>query len=180
MQEEGWQMVEDPSRGWRKVVASPMPARILGNEYLRKMISDGVVVIAGGGGGVPVYQDVGGYFRGIEAVIDKDYVASILARDLDADLFIVLTNVPMVAENFGRPQQRWLRRLPVRRAREMLEANQFPPGSMGPKVRSAIQFVESTGKDVLITDAEHLKSALERTAGTFIVADGDVETATLP
>jgi carbamate kinase len=179
MQEEGWQMVEDPSRGWRKVVASPMPARILGNEYLRKMISDGVVVIAGGGGGVPVYQDVGGYYRGIEAVIDKDYVASILARDLEADLFIVLTNVPMVAENFGRPQQRWLRRLPVRRAREMLEANQFPPGSMGPKVRSAIQFVEVTGKDVLITDAEHLKSALERTAGTFIVADGDVETATL-
>ena len=179
MQEEGWQMVEDPSRGWRKVVASPMPARILGNEYLRKMISDGVVVIAGGGGGVPVYQDVGGYYRGIEAVIDKDYVASILARDLEADLFIVLTNVPMVAENFGRPQQRWLRRLPVRRAREMLEANQFPPGSMGPKVRSAIQFVEVTGKDVLITDAEHLKSALERAAGTFIVADGDVETATL-
>jgi carbamate kinase len=179
MQEEGWQMVEDPSRGWRKVVASPMPTRILGSEFLRQMISDGVVLIAGGGGGVPVYQDVGGYYRGIEAVIDKDYVASILARDLDADLFIVLTNVPMVAENFGRPHQRWLRRLPVHRAREMLDANQFPPGSMGPKVRSAIQFVEATGKDVLITDAEHLKSALERAAGTFIVADGDVETATL-
>jgi carbamate kinase len=179
MQEEGWQMVEDPSRGWRKVVASPMPTRVLGSLFLRKLILDGVVVIAGGGGGVPVYQDVGGYYRGVEAVIDKDYVASILARDLDADLFIVLTNVPMVAENFGRPHQRWLRRLPVWRAREMLEANQFPPGSMGPKIRSAIQFVEVTGKEVLITDAEHLKPALERTAGTFIVADGEVETAAL-
>jgi carbamate kinase len=140
------------------------------------LITGGAVLIAGGGGGIPVYKDVGGYFRGVEAVIDKDYVASILARDLEADLFIVLTNVPMVAENYGRPQQRWLRTLPVARAREMLEANQFPPGSMGPKVRAAIQFVEGTGKEVLITDAEHLKQALERKAGTFIVPAGEVET----
>jgi len=180
MQEQGWEMVEEQGRGWRKVVPSPRPTRILGSRMLHRMIRDGSVVIAGGGGGVPVYQDVGGYFRGVEAVIDKDYVASILARDLDADLFIVLTNVPMVAENFGRPQQRWLRTLPVGRAREMLEANQFPPGSMGPKIRAAIQFVEATGKEVLITDAEHLKKALAREAGTFIVADGEVETASLP
>ena len=180
MQEQGWQMVEEQGRGWRKVVPSPRPTRILGSRMLHRMIRDGAVVIAGGGGGVPVYQDVGGYFRGVEAVIDKDYVASILARDLDADLFIVLTNVPMVAENFGRPQQRWLRTLPVARAREMLDGNQFPPGSMGPKIRSAIQFVEATGKEVLITDAEHLKKALAREAGTFIVAEGDVETVSLP
>ena len=171
-------MVEEVGRGWRKVVASPMPRRILGSRMLRRMITGGAVVIAGGGGGIPVYQDVGGYYRGVEAVIDKDYVASILARDLEADLFIVLTNVPMVAENYGRPHQRWLRTLPVARAREMLEANQFPPGSMGPKVRAAIQFVEGTGKEVLITDAEHLKQALERKAGTFIVATGEVETGT--
>jgi carbamate kinase len=126
-----------------------------------------------------VYQDVGGYFRGVEAVIDKDYVASMLARDLDADLFIILTQVPMVAENFGRPNQRWLRRLPLDRARDMLRGNQFPPGSMGPKVRAAIQFVEATGKEVLITDTEHLKRALEREAGTFLMPDGDVETAVL-
>jgi carbamate kinase len=180
MQEQGWQMVEDAGRGWRKVVASPMPTAILGSRMLRQMVEDGVVVIAGGGGGIPVYQDVGGYYRGVEAVIDKDYVASILARDLDADLFIVLTQVPMVAENFGRANQRWLRTLPVARAREMLEAKQFPPGSMGPKVRSAIQFVEETGKEVLITDTEHLKKALEGKAGTFVVADGEVETASLP
>lgn len=177
MQEQGWQMVEDSGRGWRKVVPSPKPREVLGSVVLKKLIDEGVVLIAGGGGGIPVYQDVGGYYRGVEAVIDKDYVASILARDLDADLFIVLTQVPMVAENFGRPNQRWLRQLPVERAKQMLEANQFPPGSMGPKIRAAIEFVEATGKEVLITDAEHLKEALARESGTFIVADGEVVTA---
>jgi carbamate kinase len=179
MQEQGWQMVEETGRGWRKVVASPMPTRILGSQTLQRLISDGAVVIAGGGGGVPVYRDVGGYYRGVEAVIDKDYVASIMARDLKADLFIILTNVPMIAANYGRPNQQWLRTLPVDRAREMLAEHQFPPGSMGPKVRAAIQFVEETGKEVLITDAENLKKALAREAGTFIVADGDLENATV-
>jgi carbamate kinase len=179
MQEQGWEMVEEVGRGWRKVVASPVPRRVLGSRMVRRMVEDGVVVIAGGGGGIPVYQDVGGYFRGVEAVIDKDYVASILARDLEAELFIILTQVPMVAEHFGRPNQRWLRTLPLDRAHAMLEANQFPPGSMGPKVRAAIQFVEATGKEVLITDTEQLKQALERKAGTFIVADGELETAPL-
>jgi carbamate kinase len=179
MQEHDWKMVEDAGRGWRKVVPSPRPKRVLGSPMIRRVLQDGVVVVAGGGGGIPVYQDVGGYYHGVEAVIDKDYVASMLARDLDADLFIVLTQVPMVAENFGRPSQRWLRTLPLARAVEMLESSQFPPGSMGPKIRSAIEFVEATGKDVLITDTEHLKQALEREAGTYIVADGDVETATL-
>ncbi len=180
MQEQGWQMVEDAGRGWRKVVASPRPKRILGSEVLHRLIEAGAVVVAGGGGGIPVYQDVGGYYRGVEAVIDKDYVASILARDLDADLFIILTQVPMVAENFGRPNQRWLRTLPMSRAREMLDGNQFPPGSMGPKIRAAIEFVEATGKEVLITDAENLKKALERRSGTFLVADGEVETVAGP
>jgi len=180
MQEQGWQMVEDAGRGWRKVVASPKPKRILGSEVLHQLVARGAVVVAGGGGGIPVYQDVGGYYRGVEAVIDKDYVASILARDLDADLFIILTQVPMVAENYGRPNQRWLRTLPLARAREMLEGNQFPPGSMGPKIRAAIEFVEATGKEVLITDAENLKKALERRAGTFLVADGEVETVSGP
>jgi carbamate kinase len=179
MQEQGWDMVEEHDRGWRKVVASPKPTRILNSRLLARLIEDGAIIIAGGGGGIPVYEDVGGYYRGVEAVIDKDYVASILATDLGADLFIVLTNVPMIAENFGRPNQRWLRSLPVGRAREMLEANQFPPGSMGPKVQAAIDFVTATGKEVLITDADSLKPALERTAGTFIVADGDAEYANI-
>ena len=179
MQEAGWEMVEEPGRGWRKVVASPKPHRILGSRLLKRLIEDRAIVVAGGGGGIPVYEDVGGYYRGVEAVIDKDYVASILATDLNADLFIVLTNVPMIAESYGRPNQRWLRCLPVDRARTMMASNQFPPGSMGPKIQSAIDFVEATGKEVLITDADSLKQALERKAGTFIVAGGEPEYAVI-
>ncbi len=179
MQEAGWEMVEEPGRGWRKVVPSPKPLRILGSRLLKRLVEDRAIVVAGGGGGIPVYEDVGGYYRGVEAVIDKDYVASILATDLDADLFIVLTNVPMIAEHYGRPNQKWLRTLPVAQAREMMASNQFPPGSMGPKVQSAIDFVEATGKEVLITDADSLKKALERSAGTFIVADGEPEYVSL-
>jgi carbamate kinase len=179
MQEHGWQMVEDAGRGWRKVVPSPMPQRILGCDLLARLVERGAVLVAGGGGGVPVYQDVGGYFRGVEAVIDKDYVASMLARELDADLFIMLTQVPMVAENFGRPNQRWLRRLPVERAKEMMATNHFPPGSMGPKMQASIDFVEATGKEVLITDEESLKRALEGKGGTFLVREGEPEYANL-
>jgi len=179
MQEHGWQMVEDAGRGWRKVVASPMPQRILGSQLLKRLVENGAVLVAGGGGGVPVYQDVGGYFRGVEAVIDKDYVAAMLATELQADLFIMLTQVPMVAENFGRPNQRWLRRMPLTKAREMMTSNQFPPGSMGPKVQASMNFVEATSKDVLITDEDSLKRALEGRAGTFLVAEGEVEYATL-
>ena len=179
MQEHGWQMVEDAGRGWRKVVASPMPKKILGSHLLKRLVENGAVLVAGGGGGVPVYQDVGGYFRGVEAVIDKDYVAAMLATELEADLFIMLTQVPMVAENFGRPNQRWLRRMPLQKAREMMDSHQFPPGSMGPKVQASMNFVEATGQDVLITDEDSLKRALEGRAGTFLVADGEVEYATL-
>jgi carbamate kinase len=179
MQEHGWQMVEDAGRGWRKVVASPMPKRILGSQLVKRLVENGAVLVAGGGGGVPVYQDVGGYFRGVEAVIDKDYVASMLARELEADLFIMLTQVPMVAENYGRPNQRWLRKMPLGKAREMMESHQFPPGSMGPKIQASMDFVEATGKDVLITDEDSLKRALEGQAGTFLIADGEVEYAAL-
>ena len=172
MQEQGWEMVEDAGRGWRKVVPSPRPKRILDVSVIRRLVEGGAVVIAAGGGGIPVYQDVGNYFNGVEAVIDKDYTTSLLAQELDADLFIVLTQVAQVAENFGRPNQRWLQEITVAKAKEMLEQHQFPPGSMGPKIRAAIEFVEKTGKEVLITDAEHLKDALARTSGTYIVADG--------
>jgi len=175
MQEQGWEMVEDAGRGWRKVVPSPPPTRVLDVEVIRRLVDAGSVVVAAGGGGIPVYQDVGGYFRGVEAVIDKDYTAALVAEALEAELFIVLTQVPQVAENYGRPNQRWLSQLSAARAKEMLDQHQFPPGSMGPKIRAALQFVERTGKEVLITDAEHLKDALARKAGTFIVPDGSTE-----
>lgn len=172
MQEQGWQMVEDAGRGWRKVVPSPRPTRILDVGTVKRLVQGGAVVISAGGGGIPVYQDVGGYYRGVEAVIDKDYTASLLAQEMDAELFIILTQVPQVAENFGRANQRWLDVVAVSKAKEMLEHNQFPPGSMGPKIRAALAFVEKTGKEVLITDAEHLKDALARTSGTYVVPDG--------
>jgi len=172
MQEQGWQMVEDAGRGWRKVVPSPRPTRILDVGAVRRLVQGGAVVVAAGGGGIPVYQDVGGYFRGVEAVIDKDYTASLLAQELEADLFIILTQVAQVAENYGRPNQRWLGEIAAARAKEMLDQHQFPPGSMGPKIRAALAFVEKTGKEVLITDAEHLKDALARKSGTYVVADG--------
>ncbi len=172
MQEQGWQMVEDAGRGWRKVVPSPRPTRILDVGTVKRLVQGGAVVISAGGGGIPVYQDVGGYYRGVEAVIDKDYTASLLAQEMDAELFIILTQVPQVAENFGRANRRWLDVVTVSKAKEMLEHNQFPPGSMGPKIRAALAFVEKTGKEVLITDAEHLKDALARTSGTYVVPDG--------
>lgn len=172
MQEQGWQMVEDAGRGWRKVVPSPRPTRILDVGTVKRLVQGGAVVISAWGGGIPVYQDVGGYYRGVEAVIDKDYTASLLAQEMDAELFIILTQVPQVAENFGRANQRWLDVVAVSKAKEMLEHNQFPPGSMGPKIRAALAFVEKTGKEVLITDAEHLKDALARTSGTYVVPDG--------
>jgi len=172
MQEQGWQMVEDAGRGWRKVVPSPRPTRILDVGTVKRLVQGGAVVISAGGGGIPVYQDVGGYYRGVEAVIDKDYAASLMAQEMDAELFIILTQVPQVAENYGRANQRWLDVVNVSRAKEMLEHNQFPPGSMGPKIRAALAFVEKTGKEVLITDAEHLKDALARTSGTYVVPDG--------
>jgi len=177
MQEQGWEMVEDAGRGWRKVVPSPIPRRVLDVAAVRRLLDAGAVVVAAGGGGIPVYQDVGGYYRGVEAVIDKDYSAALLAQELGAELFIVLTQVAQVAENFGRPNQRWLSEITVSRAKEMLEQHQFPPGSMGPKIRAAIQFVENAGKEVLITDAEHLKDALARKSGTYIVADPGVAAA---
>ena len=164
MQEEGWQMVEDPSRGWRKVVASPRPARILGNEYLRNMISDGVVVIAGGGGGVPVYQDVGGYYRGIEAVIDKDRSAALLATGLGADALLMLTDVKAVEANYGTPEARAIHHATP----EEMRSFDFDAGSMAPKVSAGCSFVETTGGRAGIGALSDAVAILEGKAGTVI------------
>ncbi|HEX2162514.1 MAG TPA: carbamate kinase [Thermoanaerobaculia bacterium] len=171
--DHGWEMVEDAGRGWRKVVASPRPLEALGVPTLRRLLAGGDVVIAGGGGGVPVVRRDDGRLDGIEAVIDKDLTSSLLARDLGADLFVVLTGVPQVMADFGTPDERPLPRLPLAEARRLLAEGQFPAGSMGPKIRAAIEFVEATGRQVLITDVEHLAAAVAGDAGTAIVADGD-------
>lgn len=167
-EETGWVMVEDAGRGWRKVVASPKPLAIRGVEVAAALINRGHIVIAAGGGGVPVVVSEEGEIRGVEAVIDKDYAASMLAASLQADLFIVLTGVERVLRDFGKPTQVALPEMSVKMARELLAQGQFPPGSMGPKIDAAVRFIEAGGHEVLITRAESLAEALEGRTGTRI------------
>ncbi len=165
----GWTMREDAGRGWRHVVPSPKPLRVLNIETISHMLDSAAVVIAAGGGGIPVVRGRDGQWRGIEAVIDKDYASAKLATDLKADIFIILTGVPKVAIDFGKPTQRYLERMTVAEAEQHMADGQFPAGSMGPKVDSALQFVKSAKKQVLITDVEVLREALEGKDGTLIV-----------
>lgn len=169
--EHGWQMVEDAGRGWRKVVASPRPLEILGTEGLRELVGRGHVVIAGGGGGIPVVRGEDGRLAGVEAVIDKDFTSSLVARELSADLFIVLTDVPEVRRDFGTDDEAPIRELALTEARKLLALGEFPAGSMGPKIEAGIEFVAATGKKVLITDVDHLAEALAGEGGTALVPD---------
>ena len=165
----GWTMREDPGGGWRHVVPSPRPLRILNINTITHMLDTAAVVIAAGGGGIPVVKGRDGQWRGIEAVIDKDYSSSLLGANLGADLYIVLTGVPKVALDFGKPTQRFVDRMTVAEAEKHMAAGQFPAGSMGPKIDSAIQFVKSSGHQVLITDVEVVREALQGKNGTLIV-----------
>lgn len=163
-----WVMVEDAGRGWRKVVASPRPRAVRGVDVVAALINRGHIVIAAGGGGVPIVVSEEGEVRGVEAVIDKDYAASMLAAELSADLFIILTGVEQVAKDFGKPTEEALPVMTVETARRLLGAGQFPPGSMGPKIDAAARFIEAGGREVLITRAESLEQALEGRTGTVI------------
>src|SRR5437588_5227300 len=164
----GWTMREDAGRGWRHVVPSPRPLRILNIDTIVHMLDGAAVVIAAGGGGIPVVRGRDGQWRGVEAVIDKDYASALLAAELHADLFVIPTGVPKVAAHFGKPAQRFVDRLSVADAQRYLADGQFPPGSMGPKIEAAIQFARGSGKSVLITDVEHLRDALEGREGTLV------------
>jgi carbamate kinase len=168
MEENGWAMNEDAGRGWRKVVASPRPRGIRGVEVAALLVNRGHIVVAAGGGGIPVVVSEDGEVRGVEAVIDKDYAAAKLAAELSADLFIVLTGVDRVARDFATPRETPLPRLTVAEARRLLAEGQFPPGSMGPKIDAACLFVEAGGREVLITRAESLEDALAGRTGTVI------------
>jgi carbamate kinase len=172
--DHGGLMKADASgKGWRKVVPSPRPLEILGLDSVRDLLECNRVVIAGGGGGIPVVRETGsgGHVRGVEAVIDKDHTASLLARELGADLFMILTNVDRVMKDFGTEREEALARLPLAEARRLLGEGQFPPGSMGPKVQAAIDFVAATGRPVVITDIGHVHDAIDGDAGTAIVPD---------
>ena len=173
--EKGWLMVEDAGRGYRRVVPSPRPIDILNKRIIFELVQKGHIVIAGGGGGIPVIINQDGLIEGVEAVIDKDFTASLIARIIKADLFVILTSVDTVYINYGTPDQKALRLVTVEEMRKYLKEGQFPPGSMGPKIKAAIEYIEGGGKEVLITSSNKLRAAIERKAGTRIIAGGKDE-----
>ncbi|MBA3045467.1 MAG: carbamate kinase [Candidatus Thermoplasmatota archaeon] len=166
---EKWAVIEDSGRGWRRVVPSPKPLRIVEKDTIGDLLAKGKIVIACGGGGLPVIQLEDGTLDGVEAVIDKDYASSKLAQQLDLDELIILTSVDKVSLNFGKPDYVDLDILTVAEAKKHLKDGQFPPGSMGPKIESAIEFIESGGKKAVIASHENLVEAMRGKAGTRIV-----------
>jgi carbamate kinase len=166
---EGWTMVEDAGRGWRRVVASPRPQRLIEREAILALIQQGFIVIANGGGGIPVIETERGELAGMEAVIDKDYGGALLANSVAADVFIIATAVEKVALNFNKPNQQWLDRITVTEAKRYLAEGHFHKGSMGPKIEAALQYLERGGEEALITDPPNLSRALAGETGTRIV-----------
>jgi len=166
-----WVMVEDAGRGYRRVVASPRPRRIVEAPAIRALLDAGFVVIAAGGGGIPVVETAPGVYRGVEAVVDKDLTSALLAATLRVPVLLLSTGVEKVAIRFRRPDQQNLERITVKEARGHLEAGEFPPGSMGPKIEAAIAFLERGGREVVITSPDHLADAVAGRTGTHIVAD---------
>ena len=165
-----WTMIEDAGRGYRKVVPSPKPIDVVLKRVIRDLVHSGKIVIAAGGGGIPVIINGRGLFQGVEAVIDKDYAASLIARETKAELFIILTDVNKVFLNFGKPDEQPIPEMTVEEAQKYLEQGQFPPGSMGPKIKAAIEYIQGGGREVMITSARHLKAALINRSGTKIRA----------
>jgi carbamate kinase len=166
----GWSVVEDAGRGWRRVVASPLPKEVVELETVKALLGAGVVVITVGGGGIPVIDNGNGEYMGIAAVIDKDYASSLLAQQINADLFLISTAVEKVAINFGQPNEKWLDRMTLAEAKQYLaEGTHFAKGSMAPKVQAIIWYLESGGKQALITSPEKIGKALRGETGTWIV-----------
>lgn len=165
---EGWKVVEEAERGWRRVVPSPRPRQILEIGAIRTLLEAGFTVIGAGGGGIPVVEE-DGQLVGVEAVIDKDYASALLAAELGADLFLISTAVEQVALNYRQPDERRLERLTVAQARRFLDEGQFPPGSMGPKIEAMIWYLERGGKEGLITSPEAIERALPGETGTRLV-----------
>src|SRR5512140_144741 len=164
----GWQIVEDAARGWRRVVPSPEPLAIVEEDVIRTLVHHGALVVTVGGGGIPVVKD-GGELKGCEAVIDKDRASALLAARLGVDTFIISTDAECVYADFKKPTQRAIRQATAAEMRELYEAGQFPPGNMGPKIQSALRFLEADGREVIITSYEYLWDAVNGKAGTRIV-----------
>jgi len=166
---EGWTVVEDAGRGWRRVVPSPLPQEIVELDAVRELLDAGIVTITVGGGGIPVVRNEDGSLRGVAAVIDKDYASSLLARSIGADLFLISTAVEQVYLNFGKPDQKAIDVMTVAEAKKYMEEGQFAKGSMLPKIQAIIWFLEAGGKEAIITSPENIARALAGKTGTHII-----------
>jgi carbamate kinase len=167
-EERGWTVIEDSGRGWRRVVPSPVPLRIVEENIIKAFVSQGIVLIAVGGGGIPVVEE-GRKLKGIEAVIDKDIASALLAIRVNADLLLIITGVEKVALDFGKSNQTLLDRMTLAEAKKYYKEGHFPRGNMGPKIQAVINYLENKGKEAIITNAENIERALHGQTGTHIV-----------
>ena len=170
----GWSIVEDAARGYRRVVPSPDPKDIIEQEVIRDLVNDGVLVVACGGGGIPVVEEDGN-LHGVEAVIDKDRASALLASELGVDIFAISTDADFVYLDYKNPTQKPIALITVGEIEKHLKTGQFPPGNMGPKIESALRFLKAGGKEVIITSFEHLLNAMHGKAGTHIVPDSPTQ-----
>lgn len=168
-EELGWTVVEDAGRGWRRVVASPDPKEVVELDTIKALIEAGVIVITVGGGGIPVIDKGDGDYVGVAAVIDKDFASSLLAQEINADIFIISTAVEKVALNYGKPNEKLIDRMTVAEAKQYIQEGHFAKGSMLPKVQACIRYLEAGGKEALITSPENIGRALRGETGTWIV-----------
>jgi carbamate kinase len=166
-----WIVKEDPGRGFRRVVPSPIPKEIVEKDIIRLLVDENIIVIAAGGGGIPVYREESGWLEGVDGVIDKDLASAVLAHDINAQELLILTGVGRVALNYKKEDQQDLATLNLKEAKSYLEEGQFPKGSMGPKIQAAINFLEQGGDKVTITSIENAVDALLNNGGTVITTD---------
>ncbi len=163
-----WVIKKDANKGYRRVVPSPVPRRIVNRKIIQRLVDQGAIVVAAGGGGIPVYTESDGTYEGVDAVVDKDRASAVLAHDIGARTLLILTNVEHVFLNYDKPDQKKLECMTVEEARRYLEDGQFPPGNMGPKIEAAIMFIKNGGDEVIITSPDKAKQALWGYAGTRI------------
>ena len=168
-EKDGWAVVEDAGRGWRRVVPSPIPQEIIELDAVRQLLEAGIITVTVGGGGIPVVRNEDGTLEGVAAVIDKDYASSLLARSIGADLFLISTAVEQVYLNFGKPDQKPIDVMTVAEAKRYMEEGHFAKGSMLPKIQAIIWFLEAGGKEAIITNPENIARALRGETGTRIV-----------
>lgn len=166
--EDGWRVVEDAGRGWRRVVPSPLPMEIVEAAAIDNLIENGFVVISAGGGGIPVIRNADGDLEGVEAVIDKDFASALLASTIGADLFLISTAVEKVVLNFNKPDERRLDTMTVQEARQYLREGHFSPGSMLPKIEAVLKYLEAGGKRAIITNPDNLTRSIRGESGTTV------------